>query len=220
MAEKKPANFLPPKKRTSGKKGTAGNAHGDFIMSVQGEGRSPITSPSDEELDKLDTIGEAEPMVSSSATPDSQLIESISTDQSRSPSLDIMGSNRRKKKVNICTENSDDPLVAKAATSTSSLDRSESELTRRSPSENFLTLTGTIKRGRKAGQNVDVKLNMSREELEIIEASITEKNLKETPCFGIPIFVLSIICIPFVTIAAAVYNFYMGTLTWHNSGDI
>jgi hypothetical protein len=118
------------------------------------------------------------------------------------------------KKVNICTENSDDPLVAKTATSNSSLDKSESELTRRSPSENFLTLTGTIKRGRKAGQNVDVKLNMSREELEIIEAAITEKSTN--PCYGIHIFIFSVLCIPFVTIAAIIYNFYMGTLTWYN----
>ncbi|XP_059472443.1 transmembrane protein 169 [Neocloeon triangulifer] len=217
MAEKRPTNFQPPVKRTSGKKTAGGNAHGDYIMTVQGHGRSPVTSPSEEDLEKIDRISEVEPMVSrSSATPDSQLIESISTDQSRSPSLDLMGSNRRKKKVNICTENSNDPLVGKVATSSSSLDRSESDLTRRSPSENFLTLTGTIKRGRKAGQNVDVKLNMSREELEIIEAAIMEKNPKENPCFGIHIFIFSVFCIPFITVAAIVYNFYMGTLTWYN----
>jgi len=35
-------------------------------------------------------------MVSSSATPESHFIESISTDQSRSPSLDLVGSGRRK----------------------------------------------------------------------------------------------------------------------------
>jgi len=118
--------------------------------------------------------------------------------------------------VNICTENSDDPLVAKATTSSSSLDKSDSDLTRRSPSENYLTLTGTIKRGRKAGQNVDVKLNMSREELEIIEAAIIEKSPKSQPCYGIHIFIFSVLCIPFVTVAALVYNFYMGTLTWYN----
>jgi TMEM169 protein family len=121
------------------------------------------------------------------------------------------------KKVNICTENSDDPLMAKGATSTSSLDRSESDITsRRSPSENFLTLTGTIKRGRKAGQNVDVKLNMSREELEIIEAAFTEKSPKNQTCYGIHIFIFTVLCIPFVTVAALVYNFYIGTLTWYN----
>lgn len=59
-----------------------------------------MTSPSDEDLDKIDRIGEADPMVrSSAATPDSQLIESLSTDQSRSPSLDIIGSSSSRRKV-------------------------------------------------------------------------------------------------------------------------
>lgn len=89
---------------------------------------------------------------------------------------------------------------------------------------NYLTMTGTIKRGRKKGQSFDLQLNISRDELEKINAvaikSVKEKQ-KRLCCkcsltTGLHVFLLSLICLPFVTIISGVYSFYIGTITWYN----
>lgn len=86
-------------------------------------------------------------------------------------------------------------------------------------SENYLTMSGTIKRGKKKGQNIDVILNMSREELEILEANMTHEKAKGLKCesnVGVHIILWSILCIPFSVFLSAVYSFCIGTITWYN----
>ncbi|XP_013113172.1 uncharacterized protein LOC106091228 isoform X2 [Stomoxys calcitrans] len=91
-------------------------------------------------------------------------------------------------------------------------------------STNYLTMTGTIKRGRKKGQSFDLQLNLSRDELEKINAvamsSVQQK--KENLCCkcslstGLHVFLLSLICLPFVSVISGIYSFYIGTITWYN----
>lgn len=88
---------------------------------------------------------------------------------------------------------------------------------------NYLTMTGTIKRGKKKGQSFDLQLNISRDELEKInnEAMKIEnkKNKKCCRCSfnaGLHVLLLSIICWPFVTLISSIYSFYIGTITWYN----
>lgn len=89
--------------------------------------------------------------------------------------------------------------------------------TKRSMDSNCLTMTGTIKRGKKKGQSMDLTVNISRDELEkIIDA---EAKKKEEPCCvcslgsGLHILAFSFLCMPFVCLVSAVYSFYIGTLT-------
>ncbi|XP_050679323.1 uncharacterized protein LOC126975454 isoform X1 [Leptidea sinapis] len=128
---------------------------------------------------------------------------------------------KRKKRVNIVseteTEHTETEITALRVGSEASLtpDCSLSE-------SNYLTMTGTIKRGKKKGQNVDVKLNISREELEIIEASIvadeySKMDVSRCSMYNGPhIFLFSLLCVPFVACISAIYSFYIGTLAWYN----
>lgn len=93
--------------------------------------------------------------------------------------------------------------------------------------DSYLTMTGTIKRGRKKGQSVDLQLNMSLDELERINvaaltavSSTSEKRAAAcfvcSPTMGLHILILSLLCLPFVTVVTSIYSFYIGTLTWYN----
>lgn len=136
----------------------------------------------------------------------------------------LKNSAKRRKRVNIVpgiveTDNTDTEITALRVESEGSI---SPECSLSENRDGYLTMTGTIKRGKKKGQNVDVKLNISREELEIIEASIVAEEYNKmdmSKCSlynGLHIFLFSLICIPFVACISAMYSFYMGTMTWYN----
>merc|ERR1739838_1143570 len=66
-------------------------------------------------------------------------------------------------------------------------------LVKPSANNGFLTVTGTIKRGKKKEESCFCGLNR-----------------------GIHILLVSLICVPFLWIFCTFYAFYMGTLTWYN----
>ncbi|KAM3962123.1 uncharacterized protein ACR2FA_003808 [Aphomia sociella] len=163
---------------------------------------------------------------SSSATPNSMSQTQSENSFEMSALTDsLKNSGKRKKRVNIVpgiveSEHTDTEITALRVESEDSISP-ECSLTDNSK-DGYLTMTGTIKRGKKKGQNVDVKLNISREELEIIEAAIVAEEYNKmdiSKCSlynGPHIFVFTLICIPFVACLSAVYSFYMGTMTWYN----
>lgn len=117
------------------------------------------------------------------------------------------------------TEDSNETNLLKDS-KTSSLARSN-----RSP-DNYLTMTGTIKRGKKKGQSVDVQLNISRDELEKINSAALmiqqEYETAQKSCCvctlksGMHILLLSLFSLPFVVLITSIYGFYIGTITWYN----
>ncbi|XP_065207321.1 transmembrane protein 169 [Planococcus citri] len=85
--------------------------------------------------------------------------------------------------------------------------------------ETCLTLPGTIKKKKKVDR-VSVKVNISRDELDILEANITSVQQKKCRICatnqGIHVLILSLFCTPFVMCLTSLYSFYIGTLTWYN----
>lgn len=161
----------------------------------------------------------------SSSTPNSMSQTQSENSFEMGPLTDsLKNSAKRKKRVNIVSgitesENTDTEITALRVESEGSISPEYSLTELR---DGCLTMTGTIKRGKKKGQNVDVKLNISREELEIIEAAIVADEYNKmdiSKCSlhnGPHILLFSLICVPFVTCISALYSFYMGTMTWYN----
>lgn len=199
-----------------------------------------------DEDDDLNELQQFHPLKdSSTVTPSSISESSLDRRSSKSHELLTGGSGKRsKKRVNIRTDmdeingrrtpsaicnyedlESGETSVLNGDMDQYSLDRYN---TRRSMSpDNYLTLTGTIKRGRKKGQSVDVQLNISREELEQINKQALAAHeevcrTKQQCCCqctlraGLHILVLSLVCLPFVTLTTSIYSFYIGTVTWYN----
>ncbi|XP_038207254.1 uncharacterized protein LOC119828982 [Zerene cesonia] len=179
----------------------------------------------DNELQKSCKILNSENNESSCPTPNS-LSQTYSENSFEMGNMtdSLKNSAKRKKRVNIVSgitesDNTETEVTALRVDSEASLtpDCSLSE-----SKDSYLTMTGTIKRGKKKGQNVDVKLNISREELEIIEASIVADELSKmdvSKCSlynGPHIFLFSLVCVPFVACISAAYSFYIGTLAWYN----
>lgn len=116
------------------------------------------------------------------------------------------------------------------ATDNASTDGDLSSVTERSSlradggrGDRYVTMTGTIKRGKKKGATIDMKVNISREELDEIESSIKEQSTKDEDddCFfglnkGPHVLVLSFMLVPVVFIISAGNSFYLGTMTWYN----
>lgn len=123
-----------------------------------------------------------------------------------------------KKKVNIYTEepNERTALRKDSEASNSLADKSTTSNTQ----ETCLMMTGTVKRGKKAGQSLDVRINMSREELEVLDANIIAKSRQSWVACGRTtgphITLWTLFCFPFAVLAGSVYSFYLGTLTWYN----
>ncbi|KOB71395.1 Uncharacterized protein OBRU01_05515 [Operophtera brumata] len=138
---------------------------------------------------------------------------------------DSLRSAKKKKKVNIVSElhdaeNTDSEITGLKMESECGSITGDCSLT--DSKDGYLTMTGTIKRGKKKGQQIDVKLNISREELEIIEAAIVAEEYEKmdiSKCSlrnGPHIFLFTMCCLPFVALVSAGYSFYIGTLAWYN----
>lgn len=146
----------------------------------------------------------------------------------------LTGKSSGKKKVNIRTDldidyvnkDSKSPSVSHNYEDLESgeTDENSLEFNTRKSIDNYLTMTGTIKRGKKLGQEFNVQLNISRDELEKINSFAVKKTeeQKQGACcvckLGVGFHVLcwSLFCFPFVVIISSVYSFYIGTLTWYN----
>ncbi|CAH0678055.1 unnamed protein product [Spodoptera exigua] len=185
-----------------------------------------LRDANDSDIQKSCKVLNSDQNESSSATPNS-LSQTQSENSFEMGNLtdSLKNSAKRKKRVNIVpgiveADNTDTEITALRIESEGSLSP-DCSLTDNSK-DGYLTMTGTIKRGKKKGQNVDVKLNISREELEIIEAAIVAEEFNKmdiSKCSlynGPHIFLFSLLCIPFVACISAMYSFYMGTMAWYN----
>lgn len=143
-------------------------------------------------------------------------IDSGNSSIENSDNIDI--EKKSEKHVYISEEIEEDKSVETTALRRSS-ENSDSVLDSSMMCDNYLTMSGTIRKGKKKSQNVDVILKMSREELEILEAKMTDEKKNNWQCeirVGIHILIWSIICIPFSFLISTAHSFGLGTLTWYN----
>ncbi|XP_041763014.1 uncharacterized protein LOC121588759 isoform X2 [Anopheles merus] len=216
------------------------------IIEISSTGKGgPIANGTNEDEDDLNELQHFHPLKDSSTVTPSSISES-SLDRKSSKSAELLtgGSGKRsKKRVNIRTDldeigrrrspsaicnyedlESGETSVLNAELDQHSLERYNTNRSYASSTDNYLTMTGTIKRGRKKGQSIDVQLNISREELEQISKQALavhgESSRSERSCCtlrtGVHILLLSLVCLPFVTLTTGIYSFYMGTVTWYN----
>ncbi|XP_054642323.1 transmembrane protein 169 [Dunckerocampus dactyliophorus] len=96
------------------------------------------------------------------------------------------------------------------------------------PDSRYVTLTGTITRGKKKGQVVDIHVTMTEKELRELAMSKERLNAECEAgddskracrlgvCQGPHVVLWSISCAPVVFILSFITSFYYGTLTWYN----
>ncbi|XP_057191625.1 transmembrane protein 169 isoform X2 [Triplophysa rosa] len=92
----------------------------------------------------------------------------------------------------------------------------------------YVTLTGTITRGKKKGQMVDIHMTLTEKELqemarskERLDAECEDRQGSRRPCAlgisqGPHIVLWSLSCAPVVFVLSFITSFYYGTLTWYN----
>lgn len=118
----------------------------------------------------------------------------------------------------------------KSAVEANRVDTARCELVLNSASENeesptddrkqMVTLTGTIKRGRKQDHVVEVKFEISEKELTRLNSKPTDRS-KEKSCTPGPkqgphILLFTLLFSPFAFLASIFTTFYIGTLCWYN----
>ncbi|KAJ6614857.1 Transmembrane protein [Pseudolycoriella hygida] len=191
-----------------------------------------------EEVQNFDTLSPPSKECSAILTSRSYS-EDSSLDAKSSLSQDCLTTQSTKKRVNIKTDfllqrnqrnspnstNYDDLESGETSILNAELDKSSLDRYNTLRTDSYLTMTGTVKRGRKKGQSVDLQLNISRDELEKINAAVVaveQIQQQSNDCCvcslttGMHILLLSIICVPFVAVYTSIYSFYIGTLTWYN----
>ncbi|KAG5833890.1 hypothetical protein ANANG_G00280710 [Anguilla anguilla] len=96
------------------------------------------------------------------------------------------------------------------------------------PDSHYVTLTGTITRGKKKGQMVDIHVTLTDKELrdlarskERLDAECERGAGAKRPCAlglgqGPHVVLWSLSCAPVVFLLSFVTSFYYGTLTWYN----
>ncbi|XP_062907563.1 transmembrane protein 169 [Mobula hypostoma] len=89
----------------------------------------------------------------------------------------------------------------------------------------YVTLTGTITRGKKKGQMVDIHVTLTEKELQELakskETPQQQEDRKKQPCqiglySGPHVVFWSLLCTPVVFLLSFVVSFYYGTITWYN----
>ncbi|XP_069792202.1 transmembrane protein 169 isoform X2 [Narcine bancroftii] len=89
----------------------------------------------------------------------------------------------------------------------------------------YVTLTGTITRGKKKGQMVDIHVTLTEKELqELAKCQDTPKadeERREEPCdvglyWGPHVVFWSLLCAPVIFVLSFVVSFHYGTITWYN----
>ncbi|XP_029460980.1 transmembrane protein 169 [Rhinatrema bivittatum] len=89
----------------------------------------------------------------------------------------------------------------------------------------YVTLTGTITRGKKKGQMVDIHVTLTERELQELtkskepcpaESARGKKACEVGSERGPHVLLWSILCIPVVFVLSFVISFYYGTITWYN----
>ncbi|TNN84454.1 Transmembrane protein 169 [Liparis tanakae] len=96
------------------------------------------------------------------------------------------------------------------------------------PDSRYVTLTGTITRGKKKGQVVDIHLTLTGRELrglakskERLDAECeagdgAKRNCSLGVCQGPHVVLWSLSCAPVIFLLSFITSFYYGTLTWYN----
>ncbi|KAL1265901.1 hypothetical protein QQF64_003928 [Cirrhinus molitorella] len=97
------------------------------------------------------------------------------------------------------------------------------------PDSRFVTLTGTITRGKRKGQMVDIYMTLTDKELRDMARSKERLDAecdgvaeaKQKPCAlgvtqGPHVLLWSLSCSPFIFVLSFITSFYYGTLTWYN----
>ncbi|XP_063705152.1 transmembrane protein 169-like [Culicoides brevitarsis] len=190
------------------------------------------TETEENELNLYENVSQ-KPLRSSTATPSSAMSEESSFDgidraSKSQESILKCGTGGKKKVVNIRTDldcignERKSPSVKHSYADLES--GSSDSIFRKSSTDNYLTLAGTIKRGKKLGEEFNVQLNISRDELEKINSFAMKKSNEEkngSCCVcklgtGLHVLLWTIICFPIVVVISGVYCFYIGTLTWYN----
>ncbi|XP_070592943.1 transmembrane protein 169 isoform X2 [Erythrolamprus reginae] len=89
----------------------------------------------------------------------------------------------------------------------------------------YVTLTGTITRGKKKGQMVDIHVTLTDKELQELarskELPKTEMPERKKACEvgmdkGPHVLLWSLACLPIIFIMSFIVSFYYGTITWYN----
>lgn len=191
----------------------------------------------DNELQNFETLSQPSKDFSANQTPSSYSESSLDAKSNRSHDC-LTTTRSTKKRVNIKTDfllernqrnspgstNCDDLESGETSILNGELDKNSDRFSTMK-TDSYLTMTGTVKRGRKKGQSVDLQLTISRDELEKINAAVVaveQIQQQSSDCCvcslttGMHILFLSIICLPFVTVVTSIYSFYIGTLTWYN----
>ena len=94
------------------------------------------------------------------------------------------------------------------------------------PVDNYLTLTGTIKRSKKSSKKTtDVQVTIKKEDLKEIEVMVGVDEGQDPPdshhcCCSfvrsVFTFLWTVLVAPFVLVVAFIYSFYLGTIAWYN----
>lgn len=100
----------------------------------------------------------------------------------------------------------------------------ESSFQKKINANGYLTLTGTIRKGRPRSEksvecSYDIELSLSQEHLNKLEKKVHAKYHDRCFCGlqrGIHVFALTLLTFPFLWIYSTFWAFYLGTLTWYN----